>query len=245
MEEEKEKLKQDIKRELKKEMIKQQIIFIVCIVIIGIVIFAINRPKEINYKNDNNTSSYSQDSEDKRLTMEELEQYKIDKVEITTENWKEYITTEDKTKEEKDEFGELKTIKKESGIKIKDNYCGYAVLRFEAVNSNNYYVAGVKGGNTTTTLYGGTDYYCSSYDITKVNSSSKNGNIEIYDDTFTIDDLKCIKAKGYIYKLDVPEEYWNENKTGIKVYRENGSIDTMDIRTISQKEYKDRENIKE
>lgn len=203
MEEEKEKLKQEIKQELKKEMIKQQIIFILCIVVIGIVIFTINRPKQNNYKNNNNTSSYSQDNKQvKGISKEEFKKY-IKQVDITTENWKDYFEVTEETKESKNSFGDVTATDSYITFKLNDKYYDIGELYNTSLEIE---IPKEKAPNIAGKIHNKRilDFYNKKATLSK---PELFGNDK---ETITLNEIKCIRATGILYYLDnIPKEYWN------------------------------------
>lgn len=207
-------LKQEIKQEMKKERRKRRIIlFIIAIVIIAVV-YGIG----IILQNSRKAKEYS---------MQELEQYKTE-LSITTENWKDYIVIEDMETESKDAFGKVTSKNEFTIIRLKENICGYAILRFKVQK-------GVFDNEQVVTLVGGHDY--KDYGLSQLHMQGKSrteGDISIYNNRYTINDIECIEVIGYLYTIDIPDnlwqtDYYNYNKECIRLtgYKNNNSWRTL------------------
>ncbi len=222
----KEQLKREIRQEMKKSARKKRIIILVIILVIiaGIFIYvkiSNDRLAELN----------------KQYTYEEISQYKKE-IPITTENWKEYITTEDTTAENKDNFGNVTSKYEKTQLKLKDNICGYVVLELN-IPKNKY------NKKQNIVIIGGTNnYYENSLII--YGEQTKEGDITIYHERFTLDDLEVVQIKGYIYTIDIPEEMWRTRKNSgekyinyenITLYKDNTNENRNYIYTLSYKEY--------
>lgn len=202
-------LKEEIKQEMKKERRKRRIIlFIIALVIIAIV-YGIS----IIQKNSREIKQYS---------MQELEQYKTE-LSITTENWKDYIVIEDIETESKDAFGKVTNKYESSIIRLKENICGYAILKFKTNSSINR--------EQIVTLIGGKDYKDNTYQLHMDGKTRREGDISIYNNRYTINDIECIEVIGYLYTIDIPDNLWqidsfnNNKKECIRLshYKNNGS----------------------
>ncbi len=217
-----EQLKQEIIQEMKKSARKKRIIIFAIILIIIAGIF-------ICYKID----CYRKKQTDKRYTYEELSQYKKE-ISITAENWKDYVTTEDRTQETKDDFGRITNKDERTILKLKDNIGGYAIFEFEVPNS--YF------GEKTLSIIGGID---SVGVAIGTGTSRKEGDIIVKNYRYTLDDLKLVQVKGYIYTIDIPEEIWQTDETtGAKYIRlEMGEKLYKDdcIKTLSRRDYNEYE----
>ena len=203
-------LKKQIKQELKQEMKnekrkKRRIAFIIALVIITVVLGVC-----IIQSNSGKTKMYS---------MQELEQYKTE-IAITTENWEEYIVLEDIDVEGKDAFGKLTNKTESTVMRLKENICGYVIIKFQTNNDTEEIV----------TLLGGRDY--KDYYLSQLNMSSTTrieGDISIYNNRYTINDLECIQIIGHLYIIDIPDNLWRidsyYNKESIRLsnYKNNGS----------------------
>ena len=216
----KEQLKQEIRQEMKKSARKKRIIIfaIILVIIAGLFIF---------YKIQRSTEAELH----KRYTYEELAQYKKE-IPITTENWKDYITTEDIREENKDAFGNVTSISERTALKLKDNICGYVVLELN-IPKNKY------RKKETIAITGGQNYQAN---IVEQVERRTEGNIEISNYRFTIDDLEAVQLKGYIYTIDIPEEIWKTEKSTGKKYilMENDFFYKEDndyIKILSSREY--------
>lgn len=173
-------------------------------------------------------------TEIKYLTREELEQYK-EEITITKENWKDYITTYEIQYDVTDDFETLYQ-RKYSEMKLKDNICGYVVMEYNGVGKNNQ--------NALITLKGG-------HINVGQTSVVRQGEVEPNkpDNIWTVDDIECLRIRGYIYKLDIPENVWEEysDEKGFLVI-ENGESSYVGheneqglIHSLSEEEYQERE----
>lgn len=173
------------------------IVAIVIIVVSSVII--IKKQKDINVMKENNSMSDKNEItvEQDGTTTISLEEFlnHIKKVDITTKNWKEYFEFEQTTEETKDPFGEVTGLQTHNVIKVKDNnlsYSSYAVLEIEIPKGKAIYdtkqIAYLENGNS----YKFFDNYI-------------NG-------TITTDEITCTKAKGSVFYLDLPDNYWNLNK---------------------------------
>lgn len=206
-------LKQEIKQELKKER-RKIILFIITIAIIAFVCGI-----GIIQKNSRKVKEYS---------MQELQQYKTEQS-ITTENWRDYIVIEDIEIESKDTFGKVTSKSESSIIRLKENICGYAILRFKTSK-------GVFDNEQVVTLVGGHDY--KDYGMSQLHMQGKSrteGDISIYNNRYTINDIECIEVIGYLYTIEIPDNLWqidsfnNNKKECIRLshYKNNGSWLTL------------------
>lgn len=190
----KEQLRQEIKQELKKRRKKTIFItlLILAILIIGWFIY-------IKY----NANKYNEDL--KIISREEFSQYTTE-IPITIENWKNYIDLEDVSEEQKNDFGEVTIISKRTKLKLKDNMYGYMILEIEYTNSS--------GKPYTRTIR------ISPYDTYSA-EHNKSSEKNIYDYTITTEEfnnLKCVKAIGKVYTLNLPQDIW-QTKNGEKCFR--------------------------
>lgn len=144
---------------------------------------------------DNNSKS-------KVMTKAEFVKY-IEKVELTTENWKDYFEITEETEETKNNFGEV------------TNTLSYIIFKL----NNKYYDMG-KLYNTSLEIeipkekapnIGGEIYNKRIIDFN--NKKATLLKIELFGndkETITLDEIKCIRATGILYYLDnIPKEYWN------------------------------------
>lgn len=191
----KEQIKQEIKDEIKKSKRKKRTIILIVFLVIAVV-----GSIAVFYYYENNISSISQ---------EEFSKYKTE-ITITPENWKDYVIAENRTEENKDDFGEVKSIEKNTYLKLKDDICGYVILEFKIPNITD---------EETYILIGGTEgYSVTSYSesTTSIDSVTK---IPTYDSTFNIDELEDVKVNGYIYTIDLPDDVWKTDKNGNEYFR--------------------------
>lgn len=216
-------LKQEIKQELKKERRKRRIIILVVLAII-----ILGFVGYIYISNNNNS-----------ITQEEFIQYK-EEIIITKDNWKDYIIAEDITEEITNEFGEVLRTNKNTVLKLKENICGYVIIEIKEKSTTHTEIITLTGGNTNHTSIA-TDYL-----------SKHIGEKQIYDNTTTIDNIECIQIKGYIYKLNIPDNLWKTNRnTGnqyIKILDNYGNFWLTLIKqenyiySLSLEEYLEREH---
>lgn len=152
-------------------------------------------------------------TEEKVISQKELSKY-IKKVELTTENWQDYIDFENYEIENTNSFGEVIRTYKHSRLKLKDKiYCSQATaLEFELTNNLLFWTSDTKGivnfgsmGNTN------------NFEITKLQGYPLYD--DVYDDRITINDIKCIRTKGYLYIFNLPNDIWQieESKKCFKV----------------------------
>ena len=64
--------------------------------------------------------------------------------------------------------------------------------------------------------------------------SRTEGDISIYNNRYTINDIECIEVIGYLYTIDIPDnlwqtDYYNHNKECIRLthYKNNNSWRTL------------------
>lgn len=189
----KEQIKQELKQEMKKSRRKKRIIFlIIFIVIISVVAFVIilnNRKNVIDTEDTGMT-----ETEDIEMTKEEFAQY-VTAIPVTTENWSEYIELEDETYENTNAFGEITRTTTTTTIKPKDKVFYYDVVLEIEKNEDR-----VNYGSTTSIISELTSNGQS------LDFSNKSTESNVFDYTFTLDDLECTRAEGTIYIIDLPEE---------------------------------------
>lgn len=229
----KEQLKQEIKQEMKKSRKKKiVIILIILLIIASIVVFVV-------FNNRKRAEETAKQNETKIISEEEFAQYTTE-IPITTENWQDYMELEDVTKENKNAFGEVENIMKNTQIKLKDNLYGYVVLEFNITNKD-----------LLSTTSNDSTYIIEIYPDGEFNSMRlkyRNEGNNVYDSTLTINDLECIKAKGSVYTLDLPEELWQiENTMPPNIGKKCFYLGTKDrysiyyednyIEQLSQREY--------
>lgn len=181
----KEQIRQEIKQELNRRRKKSILItlLIVAMLIIGLLIYI-----------KCNESGYNK-NELKIISREEFSQYTTE-IPITIENWKDYIDLEDVSDEHKNDFGEITNIYKNTKLKLKDNMYGYMILEIEYTNYS--------GRPSNKTIIISPNYF---YSAAHNKSSEKN----VYDYTITTEEfnnLKCLKAVGKVYTLNLPQDIW-------------------------------------
>ena len=217
----KEQLKQEIKQEMKQEKKEKRkrkliILFIILAILIswwGLAVY--------------NSQKLKKEHEIKIISKEEFSQY-ITEIPITTENWKDYITIECETKENKNEFGEITSTTEHWNFKLKENMYGYAILKVKHNNINTEIVHTIKSSTTPLGI------------------QLKNNT------TPDINDMECLQAKGSLYTLNLPEDIWQVEETDGKKYfnvaTENGYTTCWEdtyINQLSDNEYlKYRQSIK-
>lgn len=191
----KQELKQEIKQERKKKRrIKLIVVFIILLIlIIGWLVLV----SKDNYKT-------------KVISQEELEQYKKE-ISITKDNWKDYIVTEDTRTEIKDAFGKVTNIHEGTMLKLKDNICGYIILKVKVNNKDLAYLN--TDEQQIVTIIGGSDDKNYNQLRTSVKTRTDK-DIEIYNNRYTLNDLECIEVMGYLYTIDLPDNIWQTDKEG-------------------------------
>ena len=195
-------------RKLNLKIIIPVIIAIVIIAVLGGII--IKQQKDINVMKERTgiSDTKTETKETKTLTQEELSKY-IKEIPITTDNWKDYVTIENKKVENKDQFGDVISYTNQYYTKIKENNIyGYLLLKVnwnDRVNENDSASIEVMSGRDT--------------DIFIPFISTENVK------TYTINDFQCIKLKGNLYTIDLPDDIWeNNNQISVETsekYREN------------------------
>lgn len=193
----KEQIKNEIKQEMKKTTQKNFIILVFVIIVIVGGIFAFR-------KIGNNIEE--KQLEKQIISREEFETY-ITEVPITTENWKNYFTLENKN-------NELHLIVNQS------NMFGYLELCFKI------------DSDFTEEIFNYEDFPCVNPIRKQDNTLNIVGlkeNVEI-----TIDDLECSEIRGSFYKIDLPEELWQTDDTGSQ-YIKVGTKDKF--RTLEKENY--------
>lgn len=160
----------------KKKSKAKIIILIVVIVVIAIVGIVIIR----------NTNSNTNSNDAQNISQEDLTQ-----IDINTENWKDYIVLTDKEDNFYDDFGELAYTSKYTEIALKDTiYSGSMILKFTPLERNIHsseIIITVDKDNAYTT------------DNKTAFINSDTSISKYIDCSITINDLKCINAKGTIY----------------------------------------------
>ena len=172
------------------------IVAIVIIVVLSVII--IKKQKDIKVMKENNSMSNTNEImvEQDGTTTISLEEFlnHIKKVDITTENWKDYFEFEQTTEETKDPFGEVTGLRTHNIIKLKDNnlsYSSYAILEIEIPKEKAY------------------------YDTKQIAYLENENSYEFFNyinGAITIDEITCTKAKGSVFYLDFSDNYWNLDK---------------------------------
>lgn len=123
----KEQLKKELKQEMKQENKKKRKIKLIILFIILAILF-------IGWLALVNISNKKIPQQPKIISREEFSQY-ITEIPITTENWKDYITLECETRENKNDFGEITSTTKYYQLKLKENVYGYEILKINIKNA--------------------------------------------------------------------------------------------------------------
>ena len=183
----------------KKINIKVIILVIIAIVIIVVSsVIIIKQQKDINVMKEKTSTSDTKEitGEQDDTTTISLENFlgHIKKIDITPENWKDYFEFEQTTEEAKNPFGEVTGLQTHNIIKLKDNnlsYSSYAVLEIEIPKGKAH------------------------YDTKQIAYLENENSYEFFNyinGTITTDEISCTKAKGSVFYLDFPDNYWNLDK---------------------------------
>lgn len=187
----KEQLKKELKQEMKQEKKKKRIIILIILLIIaGIITFVVcNAYRKVELHKP------------KIISQEEFSQY-ITELPVTTENWKDYFECKDITKESKNAFGEVTSIGKTTQLKLKDNIYGCLILKLKI---NKDLVAFDREEAIITV---NRQYINLNDSISLKNKSNDKNN---FDGTISMNELTCIQVKGSLYKIDLPDNIWQDN----------------------------------
>ena len=144
------------------------------------------------------------------VTQKELAQY-IRKVEITEENWKDYIDIIEEEIVTKNPFGEVvdTSVRREWGCKVGNCVCYSDDFAIELKwNSDKIYPWGEKGSSIFMQGSGST------FD----DSGAQEGYYEKMNPERNVDyvqeDYLFARAKGYVLIMELPEELWSTNEDG-------------------------------
>ncbi len=217
---EKEQIKQEIRQELKKEY-KMKILIVIGILAI-IVVASIVTMKLLDNKQTKRMNNDMKTQESNIISLEELEKCKT-YINITTDNWKDYIVTKDLTTEKKDAFGEIKGIQKITTLKLKDNIIGYVILKLKIKNNDLTYTKDeetviITGGEEDTIKF-----------FVKGNSYvDETKNVTVDEKTYTLDDVECIQIKGILYTIELPERLIKNNDYSTFTIRDNNTLISKD-----------------
>lgn len=156
------------------------------------------------------------------ISSEEIGTY-ITKVELTLENWTEYIDIVEQTKEEKNAFGEVTDTKTSNEWIVKNAQLVYFDgLAIElTVNETGETIIMESSGSGS--------------DITPEHSVAW-----FYSQNFSMNDLTCNRVIGDLYILNAPKDVWSVNEDGeevIYMYYMEGN--TRYIETLSNSKLKD------
>lgn len=167
------------------------IIFIILLLVVGgsgIFIFS-NRNINTNYNMN-------------IMSQQEFSQY-ITEIPITTENWKDYFDIEDTEETRKDAFGDITSILKYTLLKLKDdNIYGCITLKLKILESD------TTNNEQIITIYNGMKKQVGIGQI-----MDKDKDNKIYDTRIDKNNIQCIQAKGTIYKIEIPQEKWQQPET--------------------------------
>lgn len=177
--------------EQKKNKSKLKII----IILLAIVIIAVMGIVIIKNISSNNVPKYANDLGDSlesiKKDSDNTSQENLAQIDINTENWKNYIELNEKEDNFYDDFGDLQYTTKYTEIKLKDNvYSGEITLKFSPLERNIY------NNEIIMTIDKDNAYNTNTISFTNSNNSVMN---EYMDFSITINDLKCINAKGMIF----------------------------------------------
>lgn len=152
----------------------------------------------------------------KELSKTEFTKY-IQKVELTTENWKDYFEVIEKTREEKDQWGEIKNTTKDIYLQLKEPYYDTGELmdttielkvnedKIERFENGSFVV-----GTTKTIEFQTGDGSSSNGGKQSIFSLSGWGDV-------TTKDMQCTRIKGTLYYLkDFAESNWQTDSQGKK-----------------------------
>lgn len=195
-----------------KEMEKKNIIIgiavVIIIILLGIIIKQSKDNAEIkqqiaDIKNEIGIESKEDNKQVKEISKEEFKKY-IKQVDITTDNWKDYIDIECGIEDEKNSFGDITASYNYTQFKLTDKYYNIGMLDDVVLEVE---IPKDKGLILVDTIV--------NTRIIEFNSNNKSfrifNNVWLKNDetTITLDEIKCIRAKGQLYYLDnIPEEYW-------------------------------------
>lgn len=122
---------------------------------------------------------------------EELQQ-----IEITLNNWQDYVELEDVEETAKDDFGEITGTGKYTIIRFKKNVIKNDNVKLK-LKYNDEVSVSEKRKEEIINVYDGSDEYKINY---KLNVKNKNDiGSKDYDGRVTIDDFEVINAKGTVY----------------------------------------------
>ena len=118
-------------------------------------------------------------------------------IEITINNWQDYIELEDVEETSRDDFGEITSTSKYTILKFKKNVIGNDNVQLKLKYNDEVAFYGENWKEQIIKVYDGSDDYKINY---KLNVKNKNGfGSKDYDSRITIDNFEVINAKGTIY----------------------------------------------
>lgn len=148
-----------------------------------------------------NTVRYTADGEIV-ISKEELMSY-IEKIEVTTDNWKDFFGVQKYTREKKNDFGDVIAEYEEVIFDLNpdliESYADEVVLQLHD-NVNNVDVISTK---LDIGIYEG-GYYHGDFNIGDIVYIDDYNDWKSY--IFDINNFTCTRAKGYLYKTSFPEE---------------------------------------
>jgi hypothetical protein len=167
------------------------IIIIIAIVIVGVLV------KEMNTIKVSDGVTVTDKNTIKKIKSENIAK----RIDITTDNWRNYFEIIEKTKEDKNAFGEITQIIYYKQLKLKDNICGKVTLE---VSINGQTV----GENTK---------------IFKISTGKEKVGIPDYMQDYVLDDWQCLRIVGDIYEINISDDLWN-NEGWLDIEIENSTI---------------------
>lgn len=188
---------------MKKSNIVIGILIVIIIIQFGIIIKQQHK--------DNGSIVKSIEKNEKSISKEEFKKY-IKKVDITTENWKDYFVLERNIHEEKNSFGDIVSTANYFIFKLNNSY--YDIAEFNGI-SLEVEIPKEKALNLGGEIYNTKiiDFYNSAKQSNEIYDGALIKNADVI---LTIDDFKCIRAKGSLYYLDnIPSEFWNVNEDSL------------------------------
>ena len=158
-----------------------------------------------------NTDNKSIDKS-KSISKEEFTKY-IQKVELTTDNWKNYFEIEEKTTEDKNEWGEVTETRINKYLQLKQPYYETGELidtimdiEIDKSKLDEFYY----NKNKKTVVF--------QYTEGEKSNGNKRAIESLYGwDNITMEDMKCTRIKGTLYYLkDFAESNWQTDSKGKK-----------------------------
>ena len=170
------------------------------------------------------------------VTQKMMAQY-IKKVEITEENWKDYIDIVEREEVTKNSFGEVvsTSVKREWGCAVGDcaSFKDFAIeLKWNSDKPNPY----VQEGSNIFLEGSGASIYTGGVPTGYTDNFNPEKNVD-----YVQADYLFIRAKGYVLILDLPEELWSTNEEGIRgIYlSENEFCETFEVSAMLRYVYEE------